>query len=52
MKRPGRLAALVLALAVLMVLASWWITGVVGKDASFVFPRGATLTSVANKLEK
>ena len=52
MKRPGRLAALVLALAVLMVLASWWITGVVGKDASFVVPRGATLTSVANKLEK
>jgi UPF0755 protein len=51
-KRPGRLAALVLALAVLMVLASWWITGVVGKDASFVVPRGATLTSVANKLEK
>ena len=52
MKRLGRLAALVLALALLMVLGSWWIAGVVGKDTNFVVPRGATLTSVAQKLEK
>ena len=52
MKHRGRLAAFVAGLALLMVLGSWWITGVVDKDTDFVVPRGATLTSVANKLEK
>jgi UPF0755 protein len=51
-KHRGRLAAFVAGLALLMVLGSWWITGVVDKDTDFVVPRGATLTSVANKLEK
>ena len=52
MKHRGRLAAFVAGLALLMVLGSWWITGVVDKDTNFVVPRGATLTSVAKKLEK
>ena len=52
MKHRGRLAAIVAVLALLMLLGSWWITGVVGKDTNFVVPRGATLTSVAKKLEK
>jgi UPF0755 protein len=51
-KHRGRLAAFVAGLALLMVLGSWWITGVVDKDTDFVVPRGATLTSVAKKLEK
>jgi UPF0755 protein len=51
-KHRGRLAAFVAGLAFLMVLGSWWITGVVDKDTNFVVPRGATLTSVAKKLEK
>jgi UPF0755 protein len=51
-KHRGRLAAFVAGLALLMVLGSWWITGVVDKNTDFVVPRGATLTSVAKKLEK
>jgi UPF0755 protein len=48
----GRLAAIVIVLALLFVLGSWWIYGVVDKDTDFIVPRGATLTSVAHKLEK
>jgi len=33
-------------------MASWWISGVVGKDTAFTVPRGATLTTVAEKLER
>ena len=52
MKRRGRLAAFVVVLALLAVLGSWWISHVVAKDTDFVVPRGATLTTVARKLEK
>ena len=52
MKHRGRLAAIVVVLALLMVLASWWISPVVHKDTDFVVPHGATLTTVAHKLEK
>jgi len=50
--RRGRLAAFVVGLALIAVLGSWWIVGVVKKDTDFVVPRGATLTTVARKLEK
>jgi UPF0755 protein len=52
MKQVGRLAAFVIVLALLGVLGSWWVTGVVEKETDFVVPRGATLTTVAGKLEK
>ena len=52
MKQRGRLAAFVVVLALLAVLGSWWISHVVAKDTDFVVPRGATLTTVARKLEK
>jgi UPF0755 protein len=50
--RPGRLAAIAIAVLVLAFMASWWISGVVGKDTAFTVPRGATLTTVAEKLER
>ena len=52
MKPRGRLAAIVIAALLLAVLGSWWGWGVVDRDVDFVVPRGATLTSVAAKLEK
>jgi UPF0755 protein len=52
MKQVGRLAAFVVVLALLGLLGSWWITGVVAKKTDFIVPRGATLTTVAEKLEK
>ena len=52
MKQRGRLAAFVVVLALLALLGSWWISDVVAKDTDFVVPRGATLTTVAHKLEK
>ncbi len=52
MKRIGRLAALVAGLALLGLLGSWWVTDVVEKEADFVVPQGATLTTAARKLEK
>jgi UPF0755 protein len=51
-KRPGRIAAIVVVFLVLVFIASWWGWGVVDKDVDFVVPRGATLTTVAEKLEK
>jgi UPF0755 protein len=51
-KPRGRLAAIVIAALLLAVLGSWWGWGVVERDVDFVVPRGATLTSVAAKLEK
>ena len=52
MNRPGRLAAIVLAVLALAFMASWWVSGVVEKDADFTVPRGATLNTVAEKLEQ
>jgi len=52
MKHRGRLAAIVIVLALLMLASSWWITGVVDKDSDFVVPRGAKLATVAEKLQK
>jgi UPF0755 protein len=49
MKQVGRLAAFVVVLA---LLGRWWITDVVEKDADFIVPDGATLTTAAEKLEK
>jgi peptidoglycan lytic transglycosylase G len=51
-KRPGRLAVIVIVLALLWLLGSWWVSDVVARDTDFVVPRGATLTTVADKLEK
>jgi UPF0755 protein len=51
-KQTGRLAAFVVGLALLALLGSWWITDVVEKDADFIVPDGATLTTAAEKLEK
>jgi UPF0755 protein len=51
-KRFGRLAARVAGLALLGLLGSWWLTDVVEKDADFVVPQGATLTTAVQKLEK
>jgi UPF0755 protein len=48
----GRLAALAVVLALLVVLGSWWVFGVVEKDTDFVVSRGANLTTVARELEK
>ena len=52
MRRSGRLAALAVGLILLWVLGSWWVSDVVHKDTDFIVPRGATLTTVAHKLEK
>jgi UPF0755 protein len=48
----GRLAAIAIVLAVLAVAGSWWVFNVVDKDADFIVPRGASLTTVASELEK
>ena len=52
MKRPGRLAAIAIAIVVVWFLASWWGPGAITKDTDFVVPRGASLGTVANKLQK
>jgi UPF0755 protein len=52
MKQVGRLAAFAIVLALLGLLGSWWVTGIVAKETDFIVPRGATLTTVAEKLEK
>jgi UPF0755 protein len=51
-KHPGRIAAIAVAILALVFIAGWWTSGVVEKDIDFVVPRGATLTTVAQKLEK
>jgi UPF0755 protein len=51
-KHRGRIAAIVIAILALVFIAGWWGSGVVDKDVDFVVPRGATLTTVAQKLEK
>ena len=52
MKRPGRLAVIAVALLLLWFLASWWGPGAIKKDTDFVVPRGASLGTLASKLEK
>jgi UPF0755 protein len=51
-RTAGRLAALVAVLVLVAIAGSWWVFGVVGRDADFVVPRGANLTKVAKELEK
>jgi UPF0755 protein len=51
-KYRGRLAAIVVVVLLLLFIGSWSGFGVVGKDTDFVVPRGATLTTVAGKLER
>jgi len=50
-RRPGRLAAIAVAILALLFVGSWWGFGVVEKDTDFVVPRGASLGTVAQKLE-
>ncbi|MDG5748618.1 endolytic transglycosylase MltG [Qipengyuania sp. XHP0207] len=56
MKRSGALIigaifALVLAIGAIWFVSGWWGGADVEEDTSFIVPSGATLTSVANKLE-
>jgi len=46
------LIVLAVLIVVAVIAASWWGPSGFAKDADFVVPDGATLTSVANKLEK
>ncbi len=46
------IALLVALILVAVVAAGWWGPSRFGKDVDFVVPRGATLTSVADKLQK
>ncbi|UVI38586.1 endolytic transglycosylase MltG [Qipengyuania spongiae] len=56
MKRIGCLAAAVLALVALIgaiwFAAGWWGSAEIDEDTTFIVPSGATLTSVANKLQE
>ena len=40
MKRPGRIAAIVVVILALVFIAGWWTSGVVEKDVDFVVFRG------------
>jgi UPF0755 protein len=51
-KYRGRLAAIVVVVLLLLFIGSWSGFGVVEKGTDFVVPRGATLTTVAGKLER
>ncbi len=49
----GRMLAIVaILIAAVLFAASWWGPSRFDKDIDFIVPRGATLTSVADKLEK
>jgi UPF0755 protein len=47
----GAIAALVLAIGAIWFASGWWGGADVEEDTNFIVPSGATLTSVANKLE-
>ncbi len=55
MKKPGLLIAIAVAAALalaFMFAGSWWIGSEVEEDTSFIVPSGASVASVAEKLEQ
>lgn len=52
MKKFGGLLAGILAIAAIWFLYSWWGATDVEEDTSFIVPSGASLTTVAEKLEE